>query len=355
MAKILIKNGRIWDGTRFLRADVLTEGALIAAIGENLTASDALVYDAAGKTVSAGFVDVHTHMWGVSTDKFGIQAEISCLPFGVTVAADASGEQGDRALLDRFLLKTAVFVKSSIRGNRADFEKTQGRMTAFGSRVVGIKVYFDTTMTEASDATPLREICDFAHEKGLRVMVHCSHSPIPMAEILEVLGTGDILTHAFHGGENNAAEDGFESMRRAQRRGVVIDAGLAGHVHTDFSVLRRAVACGVLPDTVSTDITRYSAFQRGGRYGMTMCMSIARHLGMPEEALFAAVTKNAAKALGKENEWGMLRVGGHADIAVLSENGTGFDLTDKAGNRIASDAGYQCELTVLNGQVVYAH
>ena len=130
--------------------------------------------------------------------------------------------------------------------------------------------------------------------------------------------------------------------------------GMAGHVHTDFAVLKRAIASGIVADTVSTDITKNSAYTRGGRYGITMCMSIAKALGMREEDVFKAVTANPARALGKA-EWGVLRVGGCADIAVLSENGSGFDLTDKAGNRITGHTGYQCELTVLNGQIVYAH
>ena len=203
------------------------------------------------------------------------------------------------------------------------------------------------------DVTPLREICDYAHRKGLRVMVHCAHSPVSMAQILQTLSAGDILTHAFHGGKHTAAEDGFASMREAQARGVVIDVGFAGHVHTDFEVFRKAMQAGFVPNTISTDVTRLSSYVRGGRYGMTMCMSMARHMGMSEEDIFKAVTLSPAKALGKETEWGRLTVGGVADVTVLDHTQEGFDLTDKAGNRICADKGYRCVLTVLNGQVVF--
>ena len=114
-----------------------------------------------------------------------------------------------------------------------------------------------------------------------------------------------------------------------------------------------AIASGILPDTVSTDITRLSAYTRGGRYGMTLCMSICAYMGMSEEDIFRATTSKPARALGKENEWGRLSVGRIADIAVLSYTDEGFDLTDKAGNRIKSDKGYRCVLTVSDGQVVY--
>ena len=353
MAKILIKNGRVWDGSKFFFADVLTEQDKIAKIEPHIDTSADFIYDATGKTVSAGLVDAHVHLRGISTEKFGTPAETSCFPFGVTAAADASGENGNKALIDSFAVKTLTFAKAKIRDNRADFTRTAERLSLFSKKAIGIKVYFDTAMSQISDISPLREICEFAHPKGLRVMVHCSGSPVKMAEILDTLGTGDILTHTFHGGANNAAEDGFEGIHRAQERGVVIDVGFAGHVHTDFGILQQAIERGIVPDVISTDITKLSAYTRGGRYGMTMCMSIAKLLGMSEEDIFRAVTSNSARALGKENDWGTLAVGRVADIAVLDYTDEGFDLTDKAGNHIQSNVGYRCRLTLSDGQVVY--
>ena len=176
-----------------------------------------------------------------------------------------------------------------------------------------------------------------------------------MSDILDVLNPGDILTHAFHGGVNTATDDGFKSIREAKARGVVIDSGFAGNVHTDFAILRQAVGSGVLPDCISTDITKFSAYTRGGRYGMTMCMSIAKHAGMSEEDIFRAVTRAPAEALGRADEWGRLKVGGIADIAVIDYTDEGFSLTDANGNHIESPCGYRCELTVSYGQLVYKH
>ena len=86
---------------------------------------------------------------------------------------------------------------------------------------------------------------------------------------------------------------------------------------------------------------------------MTMCMSIAKHLGMTEEEIFKRVTSSAAKSLGKENEWGYLKVGKSADLAVFDYTNEPFDLTDKAGNQVKNDLGYKCILTVSDGQIVY--
>ena len=353
MAKILIKNGRVWDGDSFFFADILTDGALISKIESNITDEADYIYDAANKTVSAGLVDTHVHMRVLPTDLYGIPAEMSCFPFGVTAAADAGRNYGERMVMDSFMLKNLVFVAAPIQKNQVDFDLIEDSLLRFGDKAIGIKVYFDAIASEVTDITPLRQICTFAKARGLRVMVHCSNSPSPMSEILQTLSEGDILTHAFHGGVSNAAEDHFESLKVAQARGVIIDSGFAGHMHTDFGVFEKAIRAGALPDTLSTDITKFSAYTRGGRYGMTMCMNIAKTLGMQEEDIFRAVTSNPAKALGKESEWGYLRVGRIADIAVLDDTDEGFDLTDKAGNHMKSPKGYRCVLTVSDGQVVY--
>ena len=353
MAKILIKNGRIWDGDSFFFADILTDGALISKIESNITDEADYIYDAANKTVSAGLVDTHVHMRVHPSDMFAIQAEMGCFPFGVTAAADAGRSQGERTIIDSFMLKNVVFVNAHICNNQVSFEQLEEAITRFGDKTVGIKIYFDTNVSEVTDITPLKHICCFAKAHGLRVMVHCSNSPTPMPEILNTLNEGDILTHAFHGGVNNAAEDSFESMKAAQERGVFIDTGFAGHVHTDFAVFEKAIKADVIPNTISTDITKFSAYTRGGRYGMTMCMSMARHMGMSETDIFRAVTSNPAKALGKESEWGYLRVGRIADIAVLDYTDEGFDLTDKVGNHICNTEGYRCVLTLSDGQIVY--
>lgn len=353
MTSILCKNGRVWDGEKFLYADVLVKEGHVCKIEPNINEVVDFVYDATGKIVSAGLVDAHVHMKGISPDQYGIQAEMSCFPFGVTAAADAGGGYGNKALLDSFQLKNVVFVSVGFKDNRAMLHDTEQAIANYGDRVVGLKVYFDTSISEVRDVTPLQEVVDFADKHQLIVMVHSSNSPVPMKEVLGVLRKRDILTHAYHGGANNVSEDGYECIREAKKRGVIIDAGFAGYVHTDFGVFEKAMNNDAKPDVISTDITRASAYKRGGRYGMTMCMSLARTLGMSEEEIFKCVTVNPARALGKEYEWGSLRVNGTADFAVFEYTDEAFDMTDRAGNRVYDSQGYRCVLTVSDGEVVY--
>ena len=100
-------------------ADILTDGELISKIESNITDEADYIYDAANKTVSAGLVDTHVHMRVHPSDLFSIQAEMSCFPFGVTAAADAGRSEGDKAILDSFMLKNVIFVPAELRNNKA--------------------------------------------------------------------------------------------------------------------------------------------------------------------------------------------------------------------------------------------
>ena len=64
MEKLLIRGGRVIDPANGMDkiADVLIEDGKIAAIGEGLSADGAKVYDAAGKVVVPGFIDMHCHL-----------------------------------------------------------------------------------------------------------------------------------------------------------------------------------------------------------------------------------------------------------------------------------------------------
>ncbi len=63
MRPILIRNARVIDGTGapWFRADLLTEGDRIAAIGPGLEAGEAEVIDADERYLAPGFIDAHAH------------------------------------------------------------------------------------------------------------------------------------------------------------------------------------------------------------------------------------------------------------------------------------------------------
>ena len=66
---LIIRNGLLYDGTGAPphTADIAVQGGRIAAIDTDLAATAATEYDAGGKAVTPGFVDVHTHYDGQAT------------------------------------------------------------------------------------------------------------------------------------------------------------------------------------------------------------------------------------------------------------------------------------------------
>jgi len=351
--RILIRGGRIWDGAEWTRGDVYCDGNVIARIGDCAGLAADYEYDADGCIVAPGLIDIHMHMRGISYDAFGTPVDACCLPFGVTAAAEASGVQGVRMLPEAFMVRSVIFAAVEIKNGLPDFSIAERMIGEYGDRVIGVKAFFDEHVSGVKNTEPLMRICAYARGRGLKVLVHTSNTPVPMADVLDCLSSGDVCTHVYHGGNNTSMEDGFRCLQDAQARGVIIDNGMAGHVHTDFTVLKAAVECGALPDTLSTDLTGSSAFIRGGLYGLTECMSVMRAMGASEEAVLKSVTSEAARAVGMESEWGFLKEGRRADLCVLRWGDAGFDLTDRAGVQFSSSKGYECLLTVADSHIVH--
>ncbi len=66
----------------------------------------------------------------------------------------------------------------------------------YAEKAIGLKVYFDTQISDVHDIRPLCEVVEYAEKKNLIIMVHSSNSPVSMCELLGTLRKGDILTHA---------------------------------------------------------------------------------------------------------------------------------------------------------------
>ena len=62
--KVLIKNGRVIDPANKLDAvqDILIADGVISQIADSISAEDAEIIDAAGKIVTPGLIDIHTHL-----------------------------------------------------------------------------------------------------------------------------------------------------------------------------------------------------------------------------------------------------------------------------------------------------
>ena len=362
MEKIRLKGGKIFDGEKFFCADIQIENGKITAVEPiaeresqkgGAPLNDGLCIDVTDCIVTSGLVDIHGHFSEMGNAEFGFPADLSCIPFGVTYAVDACAVRSDPSVLESLRVETKVFIPVCICDGKLDTVEMQKLLDEYGERAIGIKVYFDESLQNGTTEEIFQAACEFARERGLKVMVHSSYSPTSMLKIVQTLKRGDILTHSYHGGVHSIDENGYIAYHTAKEKGVVVDAGMAGGVHTDFEVLKKAIENGCIPDTISSDITKFSAYKRGGIYGLTVCMSILKNLEMDEIKIFQAVTKNAAESVGQKEWFSTLSVGQKATLCVLRYGESAIDMTDKAGNRLAIHQGYLCKMTMKNGQILY--
>ncbi|MBQ4490491.1 MAG: hypothetical protein II965_04500 [Pyramidobacter sp.] len=65
MYDLIIKNGTVVDGVRSAprKADVAVADGRIAAVAPEIASEAKTVIDAAGKVVSPGFIDIHSHSY----------------------------------------------------------------------------------------------------------------------------------------------------------------------------------------------------------------------------------------------------------------------------------------------------
>lgn len=349
--RILIRNGTVWDGNALYKSDILICGGIITKISNSIDENADFCFDAENMIVSSGLTDFHTHIKGISPEHIGIDYEKISYLFGVTHLVDASAEIGDINSILNSNIDISVLARVHIFGNKADFTLTEEILEKYSDKVIGLKVYLDTTFTEVADACPLAEICEYARKRNLFLTVHTANSPISMLEVVNTLSKGDIISHAFHGGKNNAAENDFTALKTAKAKGVLLDGAFSVGYHIDYSIFKDAVNIGFLPDIISTDITKEQEYIGKEKYGLATCMSIAEKCGMSKEEIFKAVTVNPARMISGKNNGGYITVGDKADISVFKKVQSNLQITDRYNNSVILDSTYKCVLNVFENEL----
>jgi len=340
---LLLKGGRVVDPSQSLNAvmDVGARDGRIAQIAANLDATDCPdVRDISGKYVCPGLIDLHGHWYEGSL--YGINPLI-CINHGVTTAVDA-GSTGyanfpefKRTVLDRSLTDVFAFVHISFMGLHAPYAEelvdlryarpleTAAVIDRHRDRAVGVKIRIGT-MTGNHGLAALDIALTAARDAKVPLMVHISRGA-EEAEILRRLRPGDILTHCFHGRSNGMiAETVIPEARDARDRGVFFDVG-HGAGSFSWDTARKAFELHFYPDTLSTDLHRYSASEPLS-ITLPQVMSKMLCIGMSLEDVISKTTAVPARALGREQETGNLRPGSIADILIFDLETGDFPFTD---------------------------
>lgn len=370
MNDLVLKGGRVVDPSQGIDrvTDIAFAGGKVAAIGDGLSGKDAR--DVAGKIVSPGLIDLHTHVyWGGTS--LGVEAELLARSGGVTTFIDAgSAGPGNFHGFRKHVIEPSpvrilpylnvsfpgifAFSKSVMVGESADMRLLDAREAVRVARehkdlVLGIKVRVGKSASGDSGIMPLDIALDVAEETGLPMMAHLDSPPPSRHEVVSRLRPGDILTHCFRPFPNAPVRaDGRvrDEILAARARGVIFDIGHGGGSF-GFGTTRKMLAAGFLPDVISSDVHAISI--EGPAFDLLTTMSKFLCLGLDLATVIKLTTVNAAAAI-KRPDLGTLKVGSVGEATVIDQTSGRFDYADSIGETLIGDSRLLSAGVVLAGR-----
>lgn len=337
MYDLIIKQGKCADGSV---VDIAVKEGKIAALGSlEHNATAARTIDLQGRYfLSAGWIDSHTHCYP-SSPIYNDEPDLVGVSSGVTSVVDAGSTGADD--IDEFYrltrsAKTNVFAFLNISRigllrqnelgdmNDIDDALVHKAIRAHQGFVVGIKARMSSSVVQQNGIQPLVRAKEIqANNGGLPLMVHIGNNPPNLDDIADLLTQGDIITHCYNGKPNRILTPEGElrsAVKRALDRGVLLDVG-HGSASFSFDVAEVAIAQGIYPHTISSDIYCKNRI-KGPVYSLAYVMSKFLLVGLSLPQIINCVTANAAQALRLPNK-GRLAVGCDADFTI-------FDVVEQA-------------------------
>jgi dihydroorotase len=372
VSDILIRGGDVFDAERGTigSGEVRVVDGVVVDAEAGPADSAPTVIDAAGLLVVPGLVDFHTHVF--TGQDLGLAADEIGPPGGTTTMIDTGSAgahllgafrrtavEGSGTRIRAFLNIASVGTTSILLGGElkaphyADEGVAVEAIEANRDLVIGVKVRASQDVGGDHAAEALRRARRVADRVALPLMVHLGPAPAAIDEIADMLGPGDILTHAFTGWEGNAVIEGGAlrpSIRAARERGALLDIG---HGMSGFSldVAREMLSLGEYPDTISTDLHAYSlSIVRD----LPTVLSKFLALGIPLPEVLSRATAAPARAAGLDGLGvGSLTPGSPGDVALFERVPGAVTFDDGFEGTVTGREALRCVLTVRAGQVVF--
>lgn len=383
MFDVVIKNGTVIDPSQNLnkKTNIFIKNGKIAEMSDTLPPdSEALkIINAEGYYVAPGFIDAHTHLNDGSSGNLGVEADLLCIPNGVTTAVDA-GSAGI-ANFDGFLRGNVANQHTSVYAllhvspygimlppyeefldpDIIDEAEITQHFERHSDIIRGLKIRQSVGCSREFGIKPLEKTMQIAKnlkEKGYCCNVTVHFSDIgPLVEVDDVaklLTEGDIFAHCYQTvGKTIFDSSGkiFPSIREARERGVLFDSS-RGRIHSSIKNILNALEQDFYPDIISTDIIKGTIYRHPG-VSLMYNLSLFYCLGMSLESLITAVTTTPAKAYGLEKEIGTLTPGNRGDVTIFNIIEQKVQFGDVYGGTLDGNNIFVPIAVVKNGRTLY--
>lgn len=372
MYNLVIKGGRVIDPSQNLddMLDIAISGNKIYKIGKDIPAFRSQLVDAKDKIVIPGLIDMHCHVYD-SINKFSVEPDTAGVKQGVTTVADG-GSAGEAIFggFPKYVIPASCttvfcFLHLASQGlskppelndwDEIDPDATAAAIESNRDIIKGIKLRLVGSLVASAGL----EVVKTAKKFRLPIMVHIGDDakkvpPTLTKEVLNILEPGDILSHVFtalYGSVLRPDGTVLPELREAMERGVVLDTAI-GRINCSFDVARKSMAQGILPTTLSTDLTIMSV--AGPVYGLTVTMSKFMALGLDLNQVIEMTTINPARALSAEDRIGSLRPGMDADVSILELLSGTWTLEDSERQTVEATKLIAPSMTLKAGNLIPA-
>ena len=377
MTDLLLKGGEVLDPSQDLRGrlDIAVQDGVISQVAPNIRPSSGTrVVDVGGKLVVPGLIDLHCHIYE-GVNQTGVNPDLAGVYSGVTTLVDAGSagcytfggfpryvvpQAKTRIICMLHISRTGLSYQPDLsRREDIDLEETARVIEANRPLIQGVKVRAVGPAVAAMGVEMVQLAKRAATESGVRLMVHigdrfAGDGPTITRQLLPLLEQGDIITHLFSGNAGRIIDDDGEVMpelMEAQDRGVFFDTA-HGRQNFSFDVARRALERGVVPRSISTDLTVPGRLNTV--HSMTEMLSRFLALGFSLEEVIRMATVNPAGALDMADSLGSLAVGRAADISVLGQETGDWLFHDTEGETIRGEKALVPVVTIKGDEVFSA-
>ncbi|MBR1408755.1 MAG: hypothetical protein IJ573_07670 [Clostridia bacterium] len=275
--RYLIKNGTllsITDGGE-KEADILVEDGIVTKIAGSIDAPGAEILDAAGKYVTAGWLEAHCH-FAAQENRIALDPERDLLRQGITYALDlgTSGPDDYPSVRKALMYHTDLRFRSYLNiantgiynhGKVCDFEGPEDiipeRVIRVAERyrpeLLGLKARIDDKFC-FDPVYVMEQLRALGDRLQMPIAVHAPRSRIGIEKLMTYMKKGDILCHTLAGNsEGMSILDANGKIKpcvlEARERGVIFDFSHGTNAYS-YDTAEAAWKAGFFTDTVSSDL-----------------------------------------------------------------------------------------------------